>query len=400
MSDDLKNIERIPLRADALMATASAQEGLADFGDTAFIEPLQQFIGSVATEGRLSAMGLIGFRMDLLRLLSNRLRMYRDLALHPEIRDEDVRDPLLITGNPRTGSTLLHRLIAQDPQFQSLPLWRALFVAPLPGTDPADPAPRRAMAAGMAEQLASYFPDVLAGHAMQPDEAEEEVLLLQLSFETAANAWFYRAPSYHDWVTRRAPLASYHNLKLQLQYLQWQDGGRRNRPWVLKSPIHLANLSTVLAIFPGATVVHCHREPYETVPSLCRLIEVIRQSRGHEDIDLPELGRYFSDFGAAQWAANLAQRKELHQSDTRRVLDTGYAAICRDPIAVLHDIYRSRDSEPSQTALTQMQRWQAANPQGRYGEHRYSLDRYGLSRADIDLCFADYRKTFSASLGR
>src|SRR5690606_6163617 len=80
------------------------------------------------------------------RLLVNRLRFAEDLAHHPEILDEDVSDPIVVIGFPRSGTTVLQRMMSADPAMQSLKLWRLLNPAPFPGEAPGEPGGRLAFA--------------------------------------------------------------------------------------------------------------------------------------------------------------------------------------------------------------------------------------------------------------
>lgn len=388
------NIEEIPLQAESLMNAACVETGMDDFGSLEFVEPLKNFLQSVVAEAGLGAPGLIGLRMDLLRLLTNRLRMHDDIVRHPEILEEEVSDPIVITGLPRTGTTKLQRMLAQDPSFQNLALWRALNPAPPPGSRPDDPTARVAMAKGMTDLMAQMFPGFLAAHPMQPEEAEEEVLLLQMSFETPANAWFFRAPSHLSWLMQRPQLRPYEELRTALQYLQWQDGGRRGRPWLLKSPIHLGELQHLFAVFPGAVAVHCHRDPAAAIPSLSGFIEILRQSRGHEHIDPLELGQFFLEFGSEMWERNLQQRKNLPSG--AKIIDVHFDQIRSDAAAVIREIYRTLGRTLDQQTLDGMRLWEQQNPQDRFGTHRYSMERFGLTAESIENRFQGYLERFPA----
>ncbi|MEM1156443.1 MAG: sulfotransferase, partial [Pseudomonadota bacterium] len=99
------------LSLEQALAAAREESGLSDFGDEGFLEPLQAFIDGVNRDLSLTAMGDINFRATVQRLLVNRLRIERDIRYHPEILDEDVSDPIMILGMPRTGTTKLQRLL-------------------------------------------------------------------------------------------------------------------------------------------------------------------------------------------------------------------------------------------------------------------------------------------------
>ena len=262
--------------AESLLAAACRETGLSEFGDLSFVEPLTSYVGSVSTEAGLGPVGQEVLRMDTIRLLANRLRLQADRQAHPEIAQEDVSDPIVITGLPRTGTTKLHRAIAADAARYSLPFWLAMSPARIDGP-PDGPDPRIAIGDAHAAGLAQMGPDFMAAHPMTTHEAEEEVLLLQMTFDRAAAfTWYYDAPSHLEVVRDRPQSGAYRYLKEVLQNLQWQQGGRRGKSWILKSPVHLGELDALLEAFPSATVVHCHRAVDVAMPSLCRLVETIR----------------------------------------------------------------------------------------------------------------------------
>lgn len=378
------------LDADELMADARADTGLDDFGDELFVEPLRRFLSSAQAEGQLSAMGMAGLKADVDRLLCNRLRIRAAISAHPEILDEDVADPIVITGVPRTGTTKLQKVIAANPGFQYLPLWRGLYPAPLadPGTEP-DP---RVTIVDQQTAMLSQFPDLMAGHPMETHEPEEDLLLLQLSFRTPVFGMLYRAPSYVDWLAGEDQAPAYADLREALQYLQWQDGGRRNRPWVLKTPLHLGALDHVFTYFPKATVVVCHRDIHDAVPSMARLFEVMAISRGVEGVEPEEYGRFCTEHFAQMWVDHIRLRRTISAS---RVMDVAYGTIRDDVKSVLSDIYRLRGTSLDEAALKAVAEWEGDNPQHRHGKHEYSLERFGLTRSRIDTAFAEYLERFA-----
>ena len=377
----------VPLEAAALMTAASAEAGLSDFRDDEFHEPLQRFLQSARQEARMGDMGVATLAQDTIRLLTNRLLLQADLTAHPEIVDEDVSDPIVIVGNPRTGTTKLQRMLGAHPRIQSVKLWQILFPGRLPG---ADPDPRLSMAVAFQQQLTEAFPAFMAAHPMVADEPEEEALIAQMTFDRiGAHNWFYRTPTYHDWVKDRDQHAAYGYLREVLQHLQWQGGGRRG-PWVLKSPVHTGNISTLLETFPKATVVHCHRDHVKTVPSFCGLVELIRTSRGQE-VDQAELGAFLRDELAMHWRQNLVARLSLPAD---QILDVMFDEIVADPIGVIGRIFAARGQQLDEADGKRMLTWDAENPADKHGVHRYSLEQYGLSAESVHEAFVDYYAHF------
>ena len=108
-------IEAVSLDERSLLAAARRETGLEDFGGDEFHEPLKLVLEGLETEARLTLLGRLVARRDLLGLLTNRLRLAEDRKRHPGIAEQRIARPFVIIGLPRTGSTLLHHLISQDP---------------------------------------------------------------------------------------------------------------------------------------------------------------------------------------------------------------------------------------------------------------------------------------------
>src|SRR5262249_46390405 len=102
---------RQPLTADQLIELARRRTGLTEFGETPFRRPLQHLLQACFEEADLSLVGRIATRWDMVRFLSNLLRLYDEEAKAPEILDRPITQPIFISGLPRSGTTFLHSLL-------------------------------------------------------------------------------------------------------------------------------------------------------------------------------------------------------------------------------------------------------------------------------------------------
>lgn len=380
------------LHIEKLMAEVSAQENLFDYGDPIFVEPITRLFDSVLAEAHLSAAGVMGLRMDAQRWLTNRLRLRDTLNRHPEILDEDVSDPIVIVGVPRTGTTKLQRMLGRDPGNQSLPFWQILNPAPFPDAGSVQPDPRLTLARGYVEALSSQAPEVMTLHPFAADEPEEEVLLLEMTGRSPSAVLFFRTPTYTRWLLEQPQQPLYDELKLLLQHLQWQNGGRKGRPWVLKSPMHLGRINALFEVFPRATLVHCHRDIVTSMTSTCNLIAAARLMRTDE-LDPHEVGDFMLNFWSGEWNANLRQRAEL--GDDAPILDIDYTSIRDNAFEVISNIYRSRHETLSAEAQTAMAGWQETH-HPRSGDYQHSAEYYGLTPQRIEAAFAGYLNHFGS----
>lgn len=391
---------RHELDADALVASARASDGLTDLGDERFLEPLARFLDALAEEANLNADGVTAWKLTIETALVNRLRMQRDLSEHPEILNEDVSRPVVILGLPRTGTTKLQRMMSAAPGVQALSTWRLMNPAPFPGTDPrhADPSetdPRVFVAQAYEHMLRAMAPDLAAGHSVEALEPEEETFLMEAGFETIILGIRVPVPLFMEWLWARTPEATYDHLRRQLQYLQWQDGGGRGRPWIMKSPLHLANFELLVGAFPGATIVHCHRDPAACIPSMARLSEAYRVTQS-DVVDREEIGRTQIEVWAEALRRYLEQRTRL--AERVDVLDVSYSTIVDDPMAVIGETFRRAGISLTPEAEAAVRAYDRGNPQHRFGRHEYSLERFGLTEDDIAGRFGAYRAVFAKEI--
>ena len=384
----MKHVDELDV--NDLLVRAADEVGTADYGDRSFVKPMTVLLESIGAEEHLTKAGALNVQSRVLELLRNRLRVERDLTMHPEILAENVSDPIVIIGLPRTGTTKLHRLIAADPSFQALPLWFLLNPAPIAGSQADGPEPRIELARGKVAGL-QQIPELFAGHPLEPEEADEEYHLLEMTFESLANMLIAPCSAYAKWWPQQPRQEAYVYLHRLLQYRQWQDGGRRGRPMILKTPAHLGNLDLIYATFPNATVVHCHRDPSAVLASILRLIE-LAYSFSSDAVDLPKLGKQILDFFSSEMTRNLLQRKLLGEGQV--IIDVDFQQICDDPLGVVRNIYARHgcDLLPSSRAL--MISWLENNPQHKYGKYSYALEDYGLTRQVVAEAFSEYLKAF------
>ncbi len=379
-----------PLFAEDLLEAATMETGLEDYGDRSFVEGLTVFADALRTEAGLHRIGHMITAGDIVRMLINRLRYQRDIGRHPEILDERVVAPIVVTGLPRTGTSKLQRMMAADPGAQRLDIWRLLNPAPFPGEQPGAPQPRINYALGVEHQLTSQFPDFMARHPTEACEPDEELLLMEMTFQSVVSSLRTRVPSFRKFVNARSPEPMYAFVKEMLQYLQWQDGGGRGRPWILKSPAHLGNIPLLLKTFPDATIVHCHRDPRVIIPSFASLLEAGRRM-GSDNVDPHQVGTDTLEYWAAQMRCNVADRDTV---DPARIIDVSYERIRDDATSVIAEVYSRAGREITPEAAAAFGEYEQRRPEGYFGNHNYTAEQFGLTDERIDAEFVEYLQRF------
>lgn len=382
--------EPIPFYVDDLMTAVTEATGLSDFGDLGFVNGLEVLAASLREEAKLHEGGVIGQSQEILRLLVNRLRYIDDVKKHPEIRDEKIVAPIVVVGLPRTGTSKLQRVMSGDPGVQRLEVWRLLNPAPFPDEAPGKPEGRIAFAKVVEDTFRTQFPGWMARHPMEAEEPDEELFIMEMSFESSVSAMLARAPTFREFSMSCDPRPTYKILFEMMQYLQWQDGGARGRPWIMKSPVHVGYLDTLFEFFPDATVVHCHRDPVKTVPSFATTIHELRRTTT-DDIDPVEVGREWFDYWARLTDRYLQVRDTLPLD---QIVNATFEEICADPIAVIGRVYEKAGRELTEDAIAGCRDYDNRRPANHWGAYDYTLEEYGLEAGEIRQRFAEYLKLF------
>jgi hypothetical protein len=363
------------LDAESLIEEAIRQAGGAeDFGDGPFEEPLRLLIASLEEEARLTFLGRRIARETLVRVIRNRLRFVADRSDRPEIADVEIRRPLVVVGLPRTGSTILHDILARDPSSRAPLTWECDHPSPPPERSSFLTDPRIAMSDGALAGVDRLIPGFRAMHPMGAQLAQECVVLTQHSMATPIFHNSFRVPSYQDWVDDAcdwAPVYEFH--RRQLQHLQWRCERER---WVLKSGAHLWALDRLLATYPDACIVATHRDPVKVATSFASLATLVR-SMASDRVDARGV--------AADWTPRLARvlQRAIYVRDSGsfsrdRFFDMQFPELLADPMGVVERIYGHFDIELLGEAADAMRGFIAENPQGKHGQHRYAPAEYGL----------------------
>ena len=324
-----------------------------------------------------------------MRFLVNRLRMQHDINRHPEILQEDISDPIIVIGLGRSGTTKLHKMLSSADNVHKTFFWRMINPSRFPDSVAGQPDPR--IAAVNSDRTAEKSPELAAAHYIDAEEVEEEWMLYQFTFEDWIWCQFTPCYEYFDWVMRRPSLPAFRYVKQMLQYLQWQDGGKRGRPWVLKTVGYIANMDALLACYPNATFVHMHRDPRETIPSYAKVQSLMWSQQGNP-VDPHVVGRETLKMWSTAMRRYLETRNRLKLND--RILDVKYETIRTDPMSVIREVYRRANRELTDAEHQKMAAWHNNNEQHRFGRHDYSLQAFGLTEADVDQAFDQYIRRF------
>jgi hypothetical protein len=386
----------VPLDEESLLDAARAATGLDDFGDDdapgggAWREPFGTFVRALEEEADLHLLGRIMARNEIVRALVNRLEVGATLARHPQILDERIESPVLVVGTGRSGTSILHELLAQDPAHRVARTWELLHPCPPPERATYETDPRVAAA----DQEYTFWhlvaPEYRTMHENGGNVPNEDPLIDQLQFASDHFMGSYPVPSYSRWLLARAELASVFRAHRQfLQLLQWRCPGER---WILKSPSYLAKLPRFFAEYPDAYVVLTHRDPLKVLPSLVSIMATLRWM--HSDtVDVEAVVK--SAVGGTAIAMDLVMQWRADGTlPDERIVDVRFDDLVGDPWQTMRGVYTRIGSPFTKEVEDHMRAYLDASPRERHGRHDYTFADTGLDLDATRARFAAYQERY------
>jgi hypothetical protein len=306
--------------------------------------------------------------------LRSRLEVEDWYRRHPEIADVEVTAPLFGLGLPRTGSTALSFLLAQDAGVRYLRQWESSRPCPPPSTV-RGPDPRITVTAGQVGSKEHVPADVNG-----PMECLD---LMALDFKTQIYLAFAHIPSYASWLTDADLASTYLYERRVLKLLAW---GEPSRPWRLKSPAHMLWINHLDAAFPDARFVMTHRDPTDVLVSVC---DVYADIAGNFTDRLDR--RYIGQLNLDQWAIGIDRLLEFRDGPGRdRFYDIDFRAMQSDPVGEVQGLYRWLGVRPGEEFGARMQSWWSSNAAEREETRHSEPSVYGLDLDDVRRRFATY----------
>jgi hypothetical protein len=378
------------LSVPTLLENARATAGLSDFGDDWFMGPLEKLVDFVNKDaGLVSPEAGGGGRIQ--SALIDRLQLVQYLKDNPAALDEEINVACAIIGLPRTGSTVIHRLLASSPKLTSLLWWETAFPLPMPGEVPGDPTPRQEAAKGFVDYLLNEWPDFESIDPMDAMAINEEVVLLDRTFLSTTYDSMMPIHDYGYWQADQDHEAAYRDLLLWMKAIQYQSPWRRGRQWVLKTPHHvLGGMSGLLKVFPEAKLIMTHRDVAQVLPSYCSMCASLSISTSTS---------YRREDQGAHWTrrfkTGLERLMVLRETlPPDRVIDIRYADTVSDPMGVAKRLMTAMGLDFDDADRAAMLACIADNARDNRPPHKYSADQFGLTPEGIASDFAFYHRSY------
>ncbi len=362
---------------DTLIAAACEQVGSDDFGDTGWRAGLERVTDGLVNEARLSAIGVEVAYLDIIRALTSRLGVIAWRKEHPEIADKPITSPIFIVGQPRTGTTILYDLLAQDPELRAPLTWEVDAPCPVPQPETYQTDPRIAQTQATIEMSEQIIPGFLAFHPMGALVGQECVRITASEFTSMIFSVQYRLPSYYRWLMYDADHAgAYRFHRIFLQHLQSGVPGQ----WLLKSPAHLWQLDKLLAEYPDALIVQTHRDPLNVISSIAALTNHLRRM-GSDETSIAECAAQSYEEIVVGLERGMAMR-DSGVVPAGRMIDVQFTDFMKDPLRTIGGIYQKLGRELRPQTEQKMRDFLAAHP-GDGGRGRYTWSDTGLDAGEV-----------------
>ena len=379
----------LDLGVDAVLADAVRATGLDDFGPDDFRERLALWLSEPDVDPDRTQLGRLMLRNDCVRHASNRLRIHRLLQEHPEIRDLEIRAPIIVVGLPRSGTTHLVNLIAADGRLRSMPLWEGQAPVAEENATRGPDDPRWIRCQQGWEQMQAASPLVAAMHPMNPDHVHEELELMLPDFSSYNQEWVGRVPRWVEYYLAHDQRPHYEYMKTALKILQWY---RPRDRWVLKCPQHLEQLGPLALTFPDATFVVTHRDPVAVIQSAAT-ITCYGARMSYETTD-PE---WYLDY----WSRRIHQLlsasvRDRHLLPEDRTLDVLFHEFMADDFAMVERIYQVAGLPMSDAARAEIRAHLDDHARGKHGRVVYDLrEDFGAEPKGVREPFGFYLERFA-----
>ncbi|MEP3144138.1 sulfotransferase family protein [Qipengyuania citrea] len=386
------------LEKDFLMEEAVQATGLDDFGDRWFERPLEVLLDSVKREAQLNAAGEFSAMKMFHHVLRDRLYTQMWFGRHPEILARPLKNPVVIVGPMRSGTTRLHRLLAADQRFAHLRSFETISPVPRPefeqvlAGEAEDFRPKLAARILKVARLAN--PRTLSIHPTGAYEPEEELGLVAASMYGMKWEAQWNVPSYAEWCHEESAIPAYRHMANLLRLIGWSQQESSLRPWILKTPQHMLDLPALLEVFPDARLIFTHRDPKQVVGSAASL--AWNQTIIYSDHNDPaQTGRDWLGKTATMIARMRAARDAIPRE---RMIDVQYEDMETDWRGTMERVYRFLDLE-MEPAVAGMEDYLDRSARLKRHPHRYSLAEFGLREDEVNERFADYTETFGIPVG-
>ena len=353
-----------------------------NLGEDDYREPLSLLMDSLNHEAKLSLIGKIALRYQISNHLKTRSKIFEF------INDKDLERParpVFVIGLPRSGTTSLFNLLSLDQSHRSPLVWEMFFPFPLVQKGSSQHKRRIRKTNLLLAFQRQLMPDLDPVHPIRSTDPEESLLITPFSLKSLLYSYMARVPSYEEYLKNTDHTSAFLWLS---RFLQVLESSNRPKRWLLKDPTHIAHLPEILSIYPEACFIQIHRDPLESIPSLCSLIEKTR-SPFTKNVDKREIGKRT----LAYWENALAkgEKEKIHITKSQFV-DVKFEQFIDKPIEQIRLIYTNLGFNLKEETEKKMINYVKKSRKEEKIKHSYGLTEFGLSEESVQNALSKYLK--------
>lgn len=321
--------------------------------------------------------------------LFHALCFFLDRIFFPGLASVEVRRPIFVVGHARSGTTLVHRLLSLDEgRFSVFLLYEMYFPSLLQkkvirGVASLD---RRFLGGFLERRVQAWeerhYAAVRKVHAMGLTQAEEDDIVLYYSM--ASGFWITKMPYMGDidfyyvdrWPERkRRRLMKFYKECVRRQlYLNGPD-----KIHLSKNPVFAGRVEALIETFPDARIVTTMRHPYETIPSLLKLVQGGWNRLGWKKERMERCLAVLADQSFHTYAHPL-EVLERHPEIRSAIVD--YRTLTEDASRAIEQLYEELGLEIT-PAFRELLAARGRKERAHRSGHSYSLEEFGLEANEI-----------------
>ena len=378
----------VPLKPTELIETAKSNTGLSNFGEDEWRQGFEMLVKAINDEAELNLFGRLMTRSDLLIWLQERLEIEEAFRRHPEIDDEIVDAPVFITGQARSGTSILFELLSADKQFGAPANWEIMFPCPPPERATYGSERRIAKAHHLLTQWHRVAPTFLTMHELGATIPNECKVAMNCTFMSDNLLGLFQIPSYYAWLSTADLSIPYRYYRRMLKLLQWRNPRCH---WLLKSPTHTESLPVLFKVFPDARVVYTHRDPVKARASATNLLGTLYWMRSDKPFDAASFERILTPEAYAFTLNRVIDQIEAGEIPRAQIHDFQFADLMRSPLDTVTALYRRMRMDFPEQVKKVVTGYLEHKPQGKFGQNPYSIGNQEQITAER-LLFARYQK--------
>jgi len=350
---------------------------------------LRRFLITVVS---LIVVCLVGFATIFFRVL--------DEIFFPSYRKTTVKKPVFILGNPRSGTTFLHRLLCLDEQrYAAMQLYHTIIPAVsfyklvdlLTFIDNKIGKPGYALTKWIDKVVFAKWQNI---HPIGLSKTEEDEGFYIFTFLTVAVCLLCPYMEHFKYLSiidnldekTKKKLKSYY--KSSIKRLVYSCG--QQKILLNKNVISTGRLNLMLEVFPDARLVYLVRNPKETIPSFVSMFSItwpfLSPELKYNKQAHKTLGKVAIEF----YKHFHTQKEKINKAN---LLILTYNEFIKAPKASVLKIYNYFNLNLSKNFIANLET-DLSKSSYKVGAHKYTLEEYGFTETEIETELKEIYDTF------